>query len=669
MLKHKSPVNKSLFFNRDVFVQFGLLIAIPIIAGLFATLPEGGLLCFLSGLRFYLYVAVPAIITGIGVTYYSISVLPNHSFAGWISFTVVLLFMIAVEIITFPQVYSMNPIIGLYPGVIYDELIRFGAREYIYRVLVIIYFILPIFFFNPMIKKFISTQYLQILFAVIGFTFFLSAPVIGFSTSEKQLERILSKQIVTEHFIINIPDELFNDSEINYFQKLHELSYKECKDFFKTEPDTKIHSFIFKNESQKQKLTGAGAADLSKPWLGQIYISADNYEVALKHEIAHIFTAGFGSTLLKLPRGFNTSLLEGAATAADGFIAGNDIDYFSFLILEKANADYIARLFAGFNFFSANTQKAYSLSGSFVKYMISRYGIEKFKTWYQYGYEAAGYSKSLNQNCEDYILKIKSAGFQSGKAVSRYYFGTMPFIFKKFPRYIAEQKAVIDELINKSQFLDAERSLAKIKNISNEPALLFREFYLLDTLQRYVELKEKLQSFTALNQDSPYLFSGILKLGDYYAAHNQIDSAVFTYRKLIDYSPNFEYQNSAKLRIEMAACNVLKDYLTGGKEIMIKILKQLAVEKHSTPALHQLVNLGSRGSFPYSSIKELFIQFSDTAVISPETVINFCSIALRDGDAYFAEKVISNTGIFFPIELRTKKTMLKNQIKYFLESV
>ena len=53
--------------------------------------------------------------------------------------------------------------------------------------------------------------------------------------------------------------------------------------------------------------------------------------VTLKHEIAHCFTASFGTGIFKLASGFNPALIEGVAEAADGFYDENSIHYLASL--------------------------------------------------------------------------------------------------------------------------------------------------------------------------------------------------------------------------------------------------------------------------------------------------------------------------------------------------
>ena len=132
--------------------------------------------------------------------------------------------------------------------------------------------------------------------------------------------------ITTTHFDIYFSADIPNNL-VRIITLEHEYDYEQLAKFFKLEPQSKIISYVFNSNEQKGKYFGSVNADVAKPWLKQVYISADSYSQTLRHELAHVFSAGFGTGIFKVASGLNPALIEGAAVAAAPFYNDNSIHY------------------------------------------------------------------------------------------------------------------------------------------------------------------------------------------------------------------------------------------------------------------------------------------------------------------------------------------------------
>lgn len=624
---------------RIVLFQLASVIVLPLIGGA-VTCYHAGFDCFLHGARYYFVFAIPAFITGTGITAYAVSISRKYAIPLWILLFLFLLFLIAREIYLYPQVYSYNPIIGFYPGVIYDELLPLSARHLVYRLITSIYFLLPLLAIAQQERRKNLFRFLSITFPVLGICFYLLSPTLGFATTETTLRKALPEEIVTEHFSIHLPAGRFDRYEKAYIARLHEWSYEENVQFFNCKPRQQIQSFLFMDDAQKYKLTGAGAADIAKPWLSEICITGNDYPATLKHEIAHVFTAEFGASPLKLAHNFNFLLLEGAATASDGLISGKDIDYLSALALQQHKAPDMPGLYSGFNFFSANTALAYTLSGSFCSYMITKYGIENFKTWYQAGYDSTLFGKSLAACWADFSNDLLNHEYRFADSAPQLYFGTPPFVYKRFPRYVAAKKQSIDKLIESKQFGAALSGIERLHYFSNEPGILFREVFLLDTLGMNTRALQLMREFTVRNTHSPYYFNALLRLGDLYVKADLADSAGQVFSKLQAIAPNDEYAIAARFRLTLLDAGQYAAYLAADAAARFDLLVKFYTKNPNTSVLWQILQTehGS-GTDHYELLYHLLLS-SNTHPLPPALGLAFCELALKKGDLTAARTIL-----------------------------
>ena len=122
----------------------------------------------------------------------------------------------------------------------------------------------------------------------------------------------------------------------------------------------------------------------------------------LKHEIAHCFTASFGTGIFKLASGFNPALIEGVAEAADGFYDENSIHFLASLAYKNDYRVNLNSMFSSFSFFSSVSTISYIYSGSFIKYLVDHYGIGKVKDYYRSNDFNKSFSVDLDSTIKSY---------------------------------------------------------------------------------------------------------------------------------------------------------------------------------------------------------------------------------------------------------------------------
>ena len=373
-----SPKSKVIYKRR---IEYLVLIFSPLIISVSNTILSS--VCPIwDGLWFYFVITVPSFLIGIMLSLTIFELFNRFQKSIFLIVFLLLCFGPIAEIYSNPQVYFFNPIVGYFPGNIYDEDISVNSLLINYRLLNLIFFagvLLFIYKFKNRIHLYKELTLALSIFITVLFS--LLKPLLGFATNDAVIIEELGAKLSTPHFNIIYPNGT-DEQLVNLLGLHHEYYFEELSEFFGFEPERKITSFIFKDDDQKRKFFGAGQADVAKPWMNQIYIELHSYVRSLKHELVHIFAAEFGTTPFKIAENFNPAMIEGLAVAVEDNYNDNDVHYIAALAKKFGYNINIENLFSGLNFFSGISTLSYIYSGSFIKFLIEKYDKESVLNLY-----------------------------------------------------------------------------------------------------------------------------------------------------------------------------------------------------------------------------------------------------------------------------------------------
>lgn len=216
----------------------------------------------------------------------------------------------------------------------------------------------------------------------------------GVELDRETIAARLGGKIETEHFVIYHGQSQDLTSQAALLAEDHEFRYAQMKRFFGTDPvalhGRKVRSFVYQDRAQKGALMGASRTLIAKIWLREMHITWSGYgDHLLAHELAHIFTEPFGRGPLRLSArflvGVNMGLVEGVATAADDPPGELSLHEASAMMRALKIAPDIRKLLGAEGFWGQSSAKAYTLMGSFVRFLVDTYGMDKFKAAYGAG--------------------------------------------------------------------------------------------------------------------------------------------------------------------------------------------------------------------------------------------------------------------------------------------
>jgi len=519
---------------------------------------------------------------GNGIVLYALIVIPGAIFSVALAMMVGVLFekwrktiytaiyflvLMHIPIITFfrPQIFAFNPVLGFFPGFTYDETLQVTQRLLNYRLatlavsgcLVTIAVCIRHKRFCRKESKnafqqsfpFIETVILALLIPIVLMMLFFNERL-GFSSSKQYIQQKLVGNYKTEHFEIIYPAGSVKREKIEQIGCLHEFYYDQISQTLNVGTREHIISFLYSSPEDKGKFIGAGSTNISKPWLRQVHINLASLDAVLKHELVHVLAGEFGWSPLKISH--NSGLVEGIAVAV-----GNDVLYdeplhrSAALVFAAGIEPDMNSIFSISGFVKAYAGVSYTLAGSFCKFLIDSFGIEKFKQLYTTGDFIQTYQRDFSSLTTDWEQMIRSQQLTTTDSVkARYFFRRSSIFGKECARVIANINSETKKLLARNDFEKALASAEKSLSLSTTSQAVFQKSAALFEMQRF----EDVIKFSTAQLCDTILGSSLLplhlRLGDAYWAVDSIYEAKQEYTLLANIHLNAGYDEACALRLE-----------------------------------------------------------------------------------------------------------------------
>ena len=218
---------------KSFFILFLIPLFVTIINSLFTMFCS-----FIDGLIFYVLIVIVS--TSFGSSIGFIANLINKRFTRILFFMI--LFIVAlipvIEIYFNPQVYFYSPLIGFFPGNIYDEGLSPDWKLLFHQMIVLIFSLLIILLFirrTAFVLKY--KRYLVLSVVIIVLLFQFVSPHLGFTTTFTKLNSVLSRQIDSDLLTLNYDN--IDSTQAKLIALHQEYYYLELINALKTEPSKK----------------------------------------------------------------------------------------------------------------------------------------------------------------------------------------------------------------------------------------------------------------------------------------------------------------------------------------------------------------------------------------------------------------------------------------------
>ncbi len=529
-------------------------IGIPLVVIFIASLP--GLPCDpIEGLTFFVLLPVVSILFS-----YILGWMVSLIFRwGRLTLIVIMVLSLAFSVLSTilqPKIFFYNPFIGFFPGLSYDQLMPITSTLALYRgytLFLAILFLLIIYMlrFTPLrdaslrdrvrlLRHTYSNSFLSI-FITVGiiliFIQLLSRSVLGFSTTYGYLENELGNTFETRSFSIHYSSESFDEREIKWVALEHEFSRHQAMSKLGIMHVRPINSYLYPDPETKRALIGPARTNIAKPWSKEIHLNADTYKRSLLHEIAHVIAGEFGMPVLRISN--STAMLEGIAMATEGGWGNRTLHEHAAAILQFELIPDPGMLLDNRQFARYHSSLSYVMAGSFVQFLIDRYGIHRVRAAYAWSDYETAFDRSqahLVREWANFLQRITVSERQRTKTLIHF---KRPSIFGlECPRMLARLNRSAQAHFEAQHYSEAEnyytRSWEMVRN-GTALAGLMQVWFHLGEYEQVLEYLDDESLFEEFPQVIPVLYR---TAGDIYAILDEHETAEQYYRRLlaIDYS-------------------------------------------------------------------------------------------------------------------------------------
>jgi hypothetical protein len=407
-----------------------------------------------------------------------------------------------------PQFYTYNHVFGGVLGPIYDEQLAVRPGLFVFRGLTLLWALLAVF-----VGRWLRGRRPwwpgPACALAIGAVYVFSAPL-GINTPAWYLQQQLGGHTQTERFDLYYDAEQVDAAAAADLARAHEARYDwVLRRLGKTGAgEGRIQSYIYPNPDVKGRLTGARTTSVTPVWLStpQMHLLRERVSQSLGHELAHVASRPYG--LPGLQASWAPGLVEGWAVALEPPSPAPSPDDLVRTAAAtdtttslRAEARAVASRLSPWGFWTGRGAVSYATMGSFVGYLLDRYGPERLKQVYAWGHFEAVYGRSLRSLAEEWAAHLDRASRVSRgayDAVARRF--TRPSLFEtECPHYVPPARRALQAaqragrrhdttqvvahlkraLAHKPRYAAAHRALARVRLARGQATQVRRQ---LDTL-------------------------------------------------------------------------------------------------------------------------------------------------------------------------------------------
>lgn len=306
---------------------------------------------------------------------------------------------------TQPPIFAFDHLWGYFAGSLYDESIAIDARLWTFRGATL----LRILAMGALVMAWerwarLGTALVVTVLALgvggVATYEHVLGPRLGFRVSREDLARALPIAIERPGLVVHLPPgiEAAKQAAIADDHAFRLQALLQRLDVTLTQP---IHSWVYADANQKAQLMGGRGTMVAKPWLHEIHVhNPEAPHPVVPHELAHAVAAEFGSELLRVSAQHeilvNMGLVEGFAQAFTPDSEDLDLHHWARAMRELKLAPDMRSILGPAGFWTQAPRRAYTVAGSFVRYLLEAYGAAPLKAAYATGNFAAAYDKPLD---------------------------------------------------------------------------------------------------------------------------------------------------------------------------------------------------------------------------------------------------------------------------------
>ncbi len=383
-----------------------------------------------EGLRFLVLGAGAAVVFGAGLGVSTATLTTRRGLPGLLTAAVLLaeLGRALHRLYWEPQVFAYSLPFGYWPGSLYDEDVSVGDALQAHRALTALLGLALVLVARATTERrsLLALRAAPRLGSSLVAALALSAAWglardgerLGFDLDRGSVDAALSRRVVLDDRLELHLDPGASAARVEAFVIEAELRYQQLERFFGRRPDGPIRVYAFRDVAQKKRLMGASRTQIARPWIREIHVHGlQAPHGVLHHELAHVFAAELARGPFKVPTAAglipNLGIIEGVAVAAEWPVRQLTVHGWVRAMRALQLAPDPRVLLYPDGFWAISSSRAYTVAGSFVRWLIDTHGIEAFGRLYSSNDFFQAYGRRLEDLAAEWEVFIDAVPLDS----------------------------------------------------------------------------------------------------------------------------------------------------------------------------------------------------------------------------------------------------------------
>lgn len=304
---------------------------------------------------------------------------------------------------TQPPIFAFDHLWGWFAGALYDEVVTPDARLVVFRVGTVGRILLAAWLLRLAdrgVRKATLVAAAVAALAVAAAFELEVGPRVGFRVTRAELRKVLPDTVERDGVVVHLPPGLEPERR-QAIADDHAFRLGQLREKLGVTELPVVHSYVYSSAAEKARLMGGRDVMMAKPWLFEIHVHnpvAPHPVVA--HELAHVVAASFAPPPLRVTsrKGVlvDMGLVEGLAEAVTPPRGDFDLDTFARALRALGLAPDMRRILGGAGFWTSAPGRAYTVAGSFVRWLLHTRGPAPLRAAYAHSDFEAAYGEPLD---------------------------------------------------------------------------------------------------------------------------------------------------------------------------------------------------------------------------------------------------------------------------------
>lgn len=398
---------------------------------------------WLAGVGFFALFVPPSALLGVAVAAVLARTRVKRSLGALIAAGVVIAAAGVVFDLGFhPQFYTYNHVFGGILGPIYDEHLAVRPGLFWFRAMTVLWAAIGLAWSTGRRRLAGGLLLVQIVA-------YLFAGRLGINTGYDDLERALPESLESGPFRFHFDGAHLEADRVAGLVAMARFEYHRITELLGVSVDEPISVYVYPDAWTRARLTGARYTSVAPVWLArpQVHVEAGTFEAVFPHELVHAIAREFGFPLVNASPA--VGLVEGLAVALeppDGRPSPDELVLASITATGIDPSEALVGALSPWGFWTGRGGVSYTVTGSFVRYLLDAYPAAAFREAYRTGNVPAAYGRSLIALVEDWRAALEDRSWVDAGSVrrARQRLGASSLFERTCPHYLPRPLRLVD---------------------------------------------------------------------------------------------------------------------------------------------------------------------------------------------------------------------------------